>query len=101
MILKEILEIYEILDRPGKVGNLVGKLFSDTEVECEIKEVKGKNGSTEFIKILIPGKKGKSAGGNNPTLGITGYLGGIGARPGILGFASDGDGALTALSCAL
>ncbi|MGO0916215.1 DUF1177 family protein, partial [Clostridioides difficile] len=42
----------------------------------------------------IPGKNGKLKGGDAPTLGILGRLGGIGARPEVIGFVSDGDGAL-------
>ena len=36
-----------------------------------------------------------------PTLGVVGRLGGIGARPGLIGFVSDGDGAAAALTIAL
>src|SRR5699024_9275925 len=36
-----------------------------------------------------------------PTLGIIGRLGGVGARPEQIGFVSDGDGALAALTSAL
>ncbi|WP_254171499.1 DUF1177 family protein, partial [Clostridioides difficile] len=35
-----------------------------------------------------------------PTLGILGRLGGIGARPEVIGFVSDGDGALVAIAVA-
>ena len=34
----------------------------------------------------MKGKNGKSSGGNAPTLGIIGRLGGIGARPEMTGF---------------
>ena len=50
--------------------------------------------------MRIPGTNGKSHGGDAPTLGILGRLGGIGARPEVIGFVSDGDGALAALTCA-
>ena len=46
----------------------------------------------------MKGKNGKSSGGNAPTLGIIGRLGGIGARPEMTGFVSDGDGALACLA---
>lgn len=97
MIAKEIIELYELLDRPGKVGGLVAALFEKEGIMPELKEVAGKQGSTEFIKITIPGAQ-KNIG---RTLGIIGRLGGIGARPSRIGFVSDGDGALTALSVAL
>src|SRR5699024_11212104 len=44
---------------------------------------------------------GKSSGGDAPTLGIVGRLGGIGARPKRIGFVSDGDGAAAAVATAL
>lgn len=96
MLLNEINELYPLLDRPGKVGNLIIELFEKVDQKIEIKEIKGKQGSTEFIKIIIKGKTK-----TNPTLGIIGTLGGIGARPEQIGFVSDGDGALTALAVAL
>lgn len=101
MLLKEVLEIYDLLDRPGKPAKLVKYLFKDLNAKVQIKEVKGKKGTTDFIKIIVPGKKGKSIKGNMPTLGVVGRLGGVGARPEVLGMVSDGDGALTALSTAL
>ncbi len=39
-------------------------------------------------------------GGDAPTIGLLGRLGGLGARPERIGFVSDGDGALVALACA-
>src|SRR5690606_9306462 len=44
--------------------------------------------------------RGAAAGGDAPTLGLVGRLGGIGARPEQVGFVSDGDGALTVLAAA-
>ena len=55
---------------------------------------------TDMIRITIPGRRGKRAGGDAPTLGILGRLGGLGARPEVTGFVSDGDGALAALTAA-
>lgn len=49
---------------------------------------------------MIPGEKGKRNGGEAPTIGILGRLGGLGARPERVGFVSDGDGALAALTAA-
>ena len=50
--------------------------------------------------MLIPGSNGKTKGGNAPTIGLLGRLGGLGARPERIGFVSDGDGALTVLAAA-
>lgn len=99
MLVQEILDIYKLLDRQGKVGQLVVELFQKEGVIPELKEVSGPDGSTEFIKIVIPGAKDNIV--SRHVLGVIGRLGGIGARPSQIGFVSDGDGALTALSVAL
>ena len=63
--------------------------------------MEGDKGRTDFVRIIFPGANGKSIGGEAPTLGLIGRLGGLGARPERVGFVSDGDGALTVLSVAL
>ncbi|MBO0709317.1 MAG: DUF1177 domain-containing protein, partial [Candidatus Dormibacteraeota bacterium] len=50
---------------------------------------------------MVGGRGGRSRGGDAPTLGVIGRLGGVGARPARTGYVSDGDGALAALACAL
>ena len=62
--------------------------------------ITSEKGSTDLVRILVKGRNGRSAGGNAPTIGLMGWLGGIGARPGAVGYVSDGDGALVALSIA-
>ncbi|WP_096437360.1 DUF1177 domain-containing protein [Alteribacter populi] len=102
MSFKHVIEMYEILDTPKASGAIVAKYFEEigkTE-DVVVKKVNGEQGSTDFIKILIRGENGKSNGGNAPTLGIIGRLGGLGARPSQIGFVSDGDGALACLSTA-
>lgn len=51
--------------------------------------------STDFIAIEIPGTRADA-----PRLGIVGRLGGIGARPSVIGLVSDSDGAVVALAAA-
>jgi hypothetical protein len=58
-------------------------------------------GSTDFIRVLVRGTRGKTRGGGAPTLGIIGRLGGIGVRPHAIGLVSDADGAITTIACAL
>lgn len=102
MLLSEVLEIYELIDRPGKVGKNIIELFKKHGARHPLlSEVKEKKGSTEFIKVTIPGRNGKIKKGKAPTLGVIGRLGGIGARPEVIGLVSDGDGAFTVLSIAL
>jgi len=101
-LLKQVLEIYEILDRADADGKKVKEIFENHGAKnIEVIELTGRTGKTDFVRILVEGTEGKHSGGNAPTLGITGRLGGLGARPARTGFVSDGDGALTALAAAL
>lgn len=74
------------------------KINADCLAETHV--LKGAQGITHMVKVVIPGEKGKRNGGEAPTIGILGRLGGLGARPERVGFVSDGDGALAALTAA-
>ncbi|WP_078544756.1 DUF1177 domain-containing protein [Litchfieldia alkalitelluris] len=102
MSLKYVMELYELMDDLSVSGEKVKEYLSKVSPngQIEIQTIEGEKGSTDFIKVLISGKNGKSIGGNAPTLGIIGRLGGIGARPEMIGFVSDGDGALSSMSIA-
>lgn len=101
MSLKHTMEMIELLDDPSINGKKIIDLFVDIpNCDASYKMVQGDKGTTDFIKILIKGSDGRSSGGNAPSLGIIGQLGGIGARPHRMGFVSDGDGAVTALAIA-
>ncbi len=100
-MLKQVMDMMEILDHPAVNGECVKGYLADKGLDSVVvKQIKSDVGKTDFIKIFIEGKDGKSKSGSAPTLGIIGRLGGIGARPEIPGFVSDGDGALAALSAA-
>jgi hypothetical protein len=101
-MLKQVLEAYELFDDALTNGAKVAELLRSRGLEeIDVKTIWGQKGSTDFIKVSIPGKEGKERKGGAPTLGIIGRLGGIGARPERIGLVSDADGALTAISCAL
>ena len=101
-MLKHVMESHELLDDAHVDGLQVADLLKSRGVqEIDVKTITGKGGSTDFIKAVIPGTGGKKSGGNAPTLGIIGRLGGIGARPERIGMVSDADGAIVAISCAL
>lgn len=102
MSLKHVMELYEVMDNVNVTGEDISSYLKgiQSDAQIDVKTVKGEKGSTDFIKVTIPGKEGKLAGGTAPTLGVIGRLGGIGARPERLGFVSDGDGALAAMSVA-
>jgi hypothetical protein len=96
MALKQVLEIYELLDSARVDGRQVAELLAGRGLApIHVQRVTGKDGYTDFISGIIPGA------GAGPTLGIIGRLGGIGARPAQIGLVSDADGAIVALSAAL
>jgi hypothetical protein len=102
MTLKQTLTTLDILDSGYATGEQVKGLFNDyPQVSVTVQKVTGEKGSTDFIKIVVPGAEGKSKGGNAPTFGIIGRLGGIGARPTRIGLVSDADGAVAAIASAL
>lgn len=101
-MLKQVMEIYELLDSPMVTGEDVANLLRSRGLtDISVKTIKGEKGQTDFIKIRIPGTDGKQKAGSAPTLGVIGRLGGVGARPEMTGIVSDADGAITALSVAL
>jgi hypothetical protein len=103
MAMKQVLEIYDILENAVIEEKTLKSYFGDKgldESEIEFYQVKGEKGETTFVKILIGGRDGKNRGGEAPTLGIIGRLGGIGARPAEMGLVSDADGAIVALASA-
>ncbi|WPK11297.1 DUF1177 domain-containing protein [Lysinibacillus louembei] len=102
MSLKYVMEVYELMDSIHVSGEVVKDYLHaiNPDVEVTVQTIEGAKGSTDFVKIVVKGKNGKSSGGNAPTLGIIGRLGGIGARPEMTGFVSDGDGALACIASA-
>lgn len=101
MLMRQILDVYELLDRSDASGELVAKYMKELGAkDVTVTPITGPKGKTDMIRIRIPGTKGKTAGMDAPTLGVLGRLGGLGARPEQIGFVSDGDGALVALSVA-
>ena len=101
-MLKQVMEAHELLDDAQVHGQKVADLLKSRGLGgIDVQTISGERGSTDFIKTVIPGTEGKKSGGNAPTLGIIGRLGGIAARPERIGMVSDADGALTAVSCAL
>jgi hypothetical protein len=101
-VLRQVIEIQELLDSSAVDGDSVAGVFLGLGLrDVVVEEVTGERGKTDFLRLRIAGRRGRSGGGDSPTLGIIGQLGGIGARPGRLGLVSDGDGAVCALAMAL
>lgn len=102
MALKHVLKVMAVLDSPAAGAAAVQQLFARYEFrDITVETVSGPQGSTDFVKMVFPGTRGKRAGGTAPTTGIIGRLGGVGARPEQIGFVSDGDGAAAALAAGL
>lgn len=102
MLMKQLIEVYGILDDSRANGEKVKNYLLNIKQDADIVvyPLKGDRGITDMIKITVPGTKGKIKGGSASTLGVLGRLGGLGARPERTGFVSDGDGALTVLAIA-
>lgn len=102
-MLREILDVLSLLESPQVTGQRVATLISsaNTALTPTVTAIEGQRGHTDFVRLAIPGRNGRLDGGDAPTLGIIGRHGGIGARPGKIGFVSDGDGAAAALGAAL
>jgi len=102
MALKQVIEIYDLLEDPKVNGKRVAALLKKRGADrVAVKSIRGERGTTDSIKILIRGSKGRLSREKCPTLGVIGRLGGVGARPEMIGLVSDADGAVTALSVAL
>lgn len=103
MLIRQIMDVFDVLDTSRVDGAAVKKylLSVNPEADVEVYPITGAKGeSTDMVKVRIPGAHGKANGGQAPTIGILGRLGGIGARPEMIGYVSDGDGATAALSVA-
>lgn len=103
MAFKQVLEICDMLECAVIDENIIKTHYKEkglSEQALTLQSVKGEKGETTFIRIQIKGTEGHAEGGQAPTLGIIGRLGGIGARPEKIGFVSDADGAIVALASA-
>jgi hypothetical protein len=102
MVLRQVLDIIDLVDRPKISPADIKQLFASRGLESIHTKSIGTNlGSTTLVKVDVPGTNGRTAGGDAPTVGLIGFLGGVGARPEVTGLVSDGDGAVTAMSAGL
>lgn len=101
-MLRHVMDVLDLLDRPSADGASVAAHLHGyaPDLQIDVREIVGPGGSTDALCVVVPGARGKRAGGDAPTLGIIGRHGGSGARPTKIGFVSDGDGAAAALAAA-
>ena len=101
MMMRQIMDVYDLVDRSDASGMLMEEYMRSLGAEdVQVTTIEGPKGKTDMIRITIPGTRGRSTGGDAPTLGVLGRLGGLGARQEQIGMVSDGDGALVALAVA-
>jgi hypothetical protein len=97
-----VLASLDLLDSARVTGAVVADAFRAAGLGLvEVTALRGPRGTTDAVRVVVPGTQGRRAGGSAPTLGVVGRLGGVGARPEQIGLVSDGDGAVTAVACAL
>jgi hypothetical protein len=104
MLLREVMDAWELIDRPDASGEIIRSYFArefSPVFQPVVTTEKHDNGQTDIVEWQIDGTAGLSAGGNAPTLAITGRLGGVGVRPSVPGMVSDADGAIVAVAVAL
>ena len=75
------LRVIEQIDSPRASGERIAALFAPylTDATVTVTPITGPKGKTDFVRVVIPGSRGKQAGGTAPTLGVVGRLGGVGA----------------------
>lgn len=100
-MLREVLDVLEFLDDARNGAEPFAALLPEGPHTVDITPFESDIGKTDFIKILFPGKEGKSAGGSAPTTGIIGSNGGLRLPGPYPGLASDADGCIVGLASAL
>jgi hypothetical protein len=101
MPLAQVLDILALIDRPDiDLAAIAERLTLPGTAPPRFTPARSSRGRTTFVRAVVPGTAGRLAGGRAPTLGIIGFLGGVGARPAAIGLVSDADGAVAALAAA-
>jgi hypothetical protein len=97
MALRQVLEAFELLSAATIDGEQVAALLRSRGIaDVQVERVQGETTATDFLSCCIPGRDA-----SRPALGIVGRLGGLGARPQMLGLVSDADGGIAAIAAAL
>ncbi len=98
---KQTIEAFELLDAATVTGEAVAAALRARRLDIQVRRIQGERGATDVLRAIVPGTRGRTGGGDAPTLGIVGRLGGIGARPLRIGLVSDADGAIAAVAALL
>lgn len=83
MLLKEILNVYDLLDSATANGDAVANYLKSIRADAnvEVVHIDTPKGSTDVVRVLVAGTNGRSVGGSAPTIGLMGWLGGIAPVP--------------------
>lgn len=68
MLIKQVIELIDILDSPSASGAAVEQYLRaiDPQANIEVYALQGPKGKTDMVKVRIPGTRGKSSGGSAP-----------------------------------
>ena len=71
MIFKQLIELYDLLDSPAASGAGVVEYLRGIDPACDAETyvLEGPKGSTDMVRVRIPGSRGRAAGGEAPTIG--------------------------------
>ena len=66
MLYKQLIELFDILDSASASGAQVVEYLRSIVPDCQVETypLEGPKGHTDMVRILIPGKNGKSKGGS-------------------------------------
>ena len=84
MLIKQLLEVYDVLDDSNASGETVEAYLRGIRKDADIHvyPLVGPKGKTDMVKVRIHGSRGKTSGGDAPTLGLLGRRGRIGSKAG-------------------
>ncbi len=99
-MLKHIADVVDLLNTPNASGDTVAAWLRGHGADVDVRRIGSGERHTDLVRVTVAGTEGRRAGGEAPTLGVIGRLGGIGVRPARLGLVSDADGAIVALGVA-
>ena len=71
MIFKQLIELYDLLDSPSASGAGVVEYLRGIDPACDAETyvLEGPKGSTDMVRVRIPGSRGRAGGGEAPTIG--------------------------------
>ena len=68
MLLRYLMDLYDVLDSPQASGEAVASYLRGIDPECDVETyaLASPKGTTDMVRVRIPGAQGKAAGGQAP-----------------------------------